>query len=325
MLKYSPLSIITDSHYLDHETGGEDHPESPVRLEVIMDCLRESVLFEQIEFVRPTAINRELLRSFHSDDWLFRFEEMVLSGKSHIDHTDNQICYDTFDVACLSAGAGITGIDLIEKKVAKNVFCLVRPPGHHAESTMPFGFCFFNNCVVAANYWQNTYGKERIVIFDFDAHHGNGIQSAFEKQRQIYYVSIHEHPSFSYPGTGYADERGLGEGAGTILNIPLHPGSGDQDLLKCMGEIVEPALERWQPDGMIISAGFDGHVADDMSGLAFSTEGYRKTGEMVKGWSEKYCDGKLLSILEGGYELTVLGASVEAYLKGLVSRKQTKQ
>lgn len=190
------------------------------------------------------------------------------------------------------------------------------------RKNIPFGFCFFNNSVIAAKYWEKRYDKKRVVIFDFDAHHGNGIQSAFEKASTTYYISLHEHPSFSYPGTGYADEKGIGDGAGSILNIPLLPGAGDKEVLKSINEIVEPQLELWQPDAIVVSAGFDSHEKDDMSGLGFTTELYGKIGRIVRGWSEKYCDGRLLSILEGGYELTVLGESVESYLRGLAIRSE---
>ncbi len=319
---FDHISIITDSHYFDHDTGGGEHPESPVRLEVIMDSLLASPLLPYLDFVKPHPIDREWLLTGHDEAWLFRFEELVLSGRTYIDHVDNQVCYDSYDVACLSAAAGITGIDLIEDKKAKQVFCLVRPPGHHAERNIPFGFCFFNNCVIAAKYWENKFNKKRVVIFDFDAHHGNGIQSAFERSPTTYYVSLHEHPSFSYPGTGYADEKGLGEGAGSILNIPLLPGAGEKEVMKILRETVEPQLEIWQPDAMVIAAGFDSHVKDDMSGLGFTTELYGRIGRTVRGWSEKYCGGCLLSILEGGYELTVLGESVETYLRGLATRPE---
>ncbi len=320
MSKFDPIAIVTDSHYFDHDTGGGEHPETPVRLEVIMDSLVQSPLLPSLDFIQPKLIEREWLLTNHDEGWLFRFEEQVLTGRSHIDHIDNQICYDSYNVACLAAGAGITGIDLLEDGKFSQVFCLVRPPGHHAEKNMSFGFCFFNNSVVAANYYQEKYGKKRVLIFDFDAHHGNGIQSAYEKLATTYYVSLHEHPSFSYPGTGYGDEKGLGEGANSIMNIPLHPGASDSEVLQHIEETIEPQLEIWKPDAIVVSAGFDAHEKDDMSGLEFTTGLYKKLGRIVKSWSEKYTDGKLISILEGGYELSVLGESVEAYLSGLAEK-----
>lgn len=316
----SKLTIITDSSYLDHDTGGGEHPESPVRLEVILDRLRGSPVFPRLSFHRPAMAERAQLLAAHEESWLFRFEEAVLSGKSFIDHPDNQICYDSYNIAGLAAGAGIAGIDLIETGAAAQIFCLVRPPGHHAEKNMPFGFCFYNNAVVAARYWQQRYKKKRVLIFDFDAHHGNGIQSAFEREADGCYISIHEHPSFSYPGTGYADEVGLGAGAGTIMNVPLSPGATDEQVLKVLAEKIEPRLALWRPERIVVSAGFDGHCQDDMSGLQFSTGLYRELGRRVRRWGEVYCGGRLLSILEGGYELSVLGESVEAYVTGLLGQ-----
>lgn len=330
------LTLITDSRFLDHDTGG-DHPEIPARLQTILATLEQSDCFSSIGIHAPRPAERQWLMAAHDEGWLFRFEEAVLSGKTFVDHTDNQICYDSYEVATLSAGAGLAAIDLLEQGQAGaatatdglmprepgtvgTAFCLVRPPGHHAEQNRPFGFCFFNNCVVAARYWQQHYGRKRLVIFDFDAHHGNGIQSAFEREADVLYISIHEHPSFSYPGTGYADEHGFGDGRGSILNLPLLPGAGDEQFLALLQGPVADKIAQWQPEAMIVAAGFDGHRNDEMSGLLYSTGLYEKIGQDVRRWSKLYCGGRLLSILEGGYELTVLGESVEAYVRGLLAR-----
>ncbi|HIP40651.1 MAG TPA: histone deacetylase [Desulfocapsa sulfexigens] len=312
-----PLTIINDQHFLQHDTG-DDHPEIPLRLQTIQSSLEESDCFSSLAFISPHTADRKWLTAAHSENWLFRFEESVLAGQTYIDHSDNQIGYDSYDISCLAAGAGLTAVDLLEEGKANNVFCLVRPPGHHAEHGFPFGFCFFNNCVVAARYWQQKYGKKRVLVFDFDAHHGNGIQSAFEEEAGSYYISIHEHPSFSYPGTGYGDEHGLGEGRGTILNLPLTPGADDQQVIRLLQDVIHPQLEKWQPDAIIVAAGFDAHIADDMSGLHYSTDMYNFFGREVKGWADRFADGRLLSILEGGYEISVLGDSVEAYTRGLL-------
>lgn len=314
----APLIIVDDQRYLQHDTGCGDHPEIPARLQAIRQALEESDCFSSLSFIPPQSAIRENLTLAHSENWLFRFEEAVLSGQTYIDHPDNQICYDSYDIASLAAGAGITAIDFLEGEKGNNVFCLVRPPGHHAEHSIPFGFCFFNNCVVAARYWQQKYGKKRILIFDFDAHHGNGIQSAFEEEADSFYISIHEHPSFSYPGTGYGDEHGMGEGKGTILNLPLSPGSGDSHVKNILKNVIPQKLDEWQPEAIIIAAGFDAHIADDMSGLHYSTELYYIIGREIKSWANRFTNGKMLSILEGGYELSVLGDSVEAYVRGIL-------
>jgi acetoin utilization deacetylase AcuC-like enzyme len=313
MAVHRRVTIITDSAYFDHDTGGFGHPENPVRLEVIMDALVASPILPRLDFVAPPPATREQLLSAHREEWLFRLEEVVLSGRSYVDHSDNQVCYESYRVACHAAGAGI----------AAKVFCMVRPPGHHAEATRPFGFCFLNNCVIAARHWQRTHGRQRILILDFDAHHGNGIQSAFEREAGTYYISVHEHPSFSYPGTGYSDEVGFDDGRGTVVNLPLKPGAGDAALLDLFVRKIEPRIVAWKPDAIIVAAGFDGHRLDDMSGLQFSTEVYGTLGGIVHRWGELYTGGRVLSVLEGGYELSVLGPSVEAYLRGLLDGADT--
>ena len=316
----APLIIIEDQRFLQHDTGGDEHPECPARLQVIRQTLQASCCFSSLAFLAPQTAKIKHLTLAHSENWLFRFEESVLSGQTSIDHLDNQVCYDSYDIACLAAGAGITAINLIEEGKGDNLFCLVRPPGHHAEHSIPFGFCFFNNCVVAARYWQEKYKKKRLLIFDFDAHHGNGIQSAFEEEAGTYYISIHEHPSFSYPGTGYGDEHGMGEGKGSIVNLPLQPGGDDSQVMNLLKNVIPEKLADWQPDTIIIAAGFDAHIADNMSGLHYSTNIYYTIGKEVKSWADQYTNGKLLSILEGGYELSVLGESVDAYIRGMLGK-----
>jgi acetoin utilization deacetylase AcuC-like enzyme len=239
-------------------------------------------------------------------------------GRSWLDHRDNSLSYDTYDAALTAAAAGPAAVDVIERGDGGDLpFCLVRPPGHHAEKARAMGFCFLNNVVIAARYWQKTHGRKRIAVVDWDAHHGNGIQHAFEGEGDVLYISIHEHPTFSFPGTGYAEERGTGEGAGATLNIPLRPGDGDDAVQRAIGESVESALENFAPEALIIAAGFDGHSQDDMSGLTFSTGLYGELGAAARRWAGKLCGGRLVSILEGGYHLPVLGESVGSYLAAL--------
>ncbi len=317
MEKQQELVVITDTFYQLHDTGGGEHPEAHARLAEISAVLSSGHFSGKIEFIKPRAATRTELMSFHPEEWLFRFEEAALAGLTYIDHPDNQISYESYSVALSAAGAGLTGIELVEQKLEKVVFCAVRPPGHHAEPTRPYGFCFFNNCVIAARYWQRAYGRSRICILDFDAHHGNGIQSACEEDPDLLYISIHEHPSFSYPGTGWENEKGSGAGKGTILNIPLPPGAGDNRFLQAMDGDLKQLLDRFKPDGIIVAAGFDGHRLDDMSGLRYSVNGYYEAGKRVGNWSRSFCSGRLVSILEGGYHPGVLGKCVEAYLGGV--------
>ncbi len=319
MTDQAAITLVTDTELARHDTGGGNHPEVPERLAVIVRYLEAHPPAAPMTMVAPRPATRQELLCFHTEAWLFRFEEAVLSGRTYIDHSDNQVGYDSFAVATLAAGSGPTAIDLLEGRQARHIFCLVRPPGHHAEPDMPLGFCFFNNCVIAARYWQQRYGRQRICVLDFDAHHGNGIQAAFENEAGSSYISLHEHPSFSFPGTGWAEDRGGGEGLGTVLNIPLSPGSGDEMVLAAMDGEIMAALERFRPDALVVAAGFDGHRLDDMSGLRCSTGLYRELGRRLAAWSNEYAEGRMISILEGGYHLESLAASVAAYLDGLLS------
>jgi len=312
------ITVVTDPEYQLHDTGGGEHPEVPERLQVIAARLSAGNFIDCTDTVSPRPARRSELMAFHPESWLFRFEEAVLSGLTSIDHPDNQIGYESYTVAVLSAGAGLTAVDLVEQESKKILFCAVRPPGHHAEPARPYGFCFFNNCVIATRYWQQTHGRRRICVLDFDAHHGNGIQTAFEEDGDILYISIHEHPSFSYPGTGWADEHGFGPGKGTLLNIPLPPGAGDDQVLAALDGPIFTLLDQFQPEAMVVAAGFDGHRLDDMSGLGYSTGLYKEIGRRLAAWSACFCNGRMVSILEGGYHLPVLGDCVESYLTGLL-------
>ncbi|MBU0484196.1 MAG: histone deacetylase [Proteobacteria bacterium] len=316
------LFHITHSRYLLHDTGGADHPETPERLRVIASALAGLNGCCRLLTVEPTPPEKEWLLTVHAAEYLLRFEEVALSGRSYLGHPDNQLCYESFEIAILATGAGLTGIDLLEKEAGSRVFCSVRPPGHHAEKTVALGFCFFNNVAIAARYWQIKYARRRIAIIDFDAHHGNGIQSTFEEDPDVLYVSTHEHPTFSFPGTGYAEEIGTGAGEGTILNIPLLPGAGDAEVKNAFVEQIIPAVEKFRPEALIIAAGFDGHQLDDMSGLLFSTELYGYLGRKIAALGDRLCEGRVISILEGGYHLPSLGASVKEYCRGIMERRK---
>ncbi len=316
MPEFRRVDIISDPAFLEHVTG-RDHPESPERMTAILERLDRSPFAFSIRRVAPRSVEREFVSSVHNEAYLFRFEETCLSGREYFMHPDNRVCYETYRVALLSAGACLTGIDLIEDEGPALPFCCIRPPGHHAEAGLALGFCFLNNVAIAARYWQTRYGRRRIFILDWDAHHGNGIQEVFDEDPDVFYASIHEHPTFSFPGTGYADEDGNGAGKGATLNIPLAPGSGEREVLDALSCRVAPAIEAFGPEAFIVAAGFDGHVLDDMSGLSYTTRLYGQIGTYMSAWAERYCGGKVLTVLEGGYHLEALASSVEAYLAGL--------
>jgi acetoin utilization deacetylase AcuC-like enzyme len=319
-----PVTIVADDRCLDHHTGGADHPETPARWVAIRERLRRGPLAARLREVAPREASRRWVETAHSSAYISRFEEAALSGQSYLGHPDCQICYDSFRVALVAAGSGLTGVDLVEADASSPVFCGCRPPGHHAERALAMGFCFFNNAAIAARYWQEAYQRKRVLVLDFDAHHGNGIQSAFEEDPTVLYVSIHEHPTFSYPGTGLAEETGTGEGVGATLNVPLPPGATDDLVRAAISNKIDAAVAGFQPDAMIAAAGFDGHRSDDMSGLAYSTELYGQLAAVLAAWAKRYCHGRFLSLLEGGYHLEALAASVETYLVALAKGQQNE-
>lgn len=307
---------MSDDRTLDHPTWG-GHPETRERVAAIRERLRSGVLGPALIEAHPRAAGWEALLDAHDEEYLLRFEEAALSGREWFDHRENQIGAASYQAALLSAGAGPTAIDIIEAGRAPFAFCAVRPPGHHAERSQALGFCFLNNAVIAARHWQKAHARRRVLVFDFDAHHGNGIQQAFAADPDVLYVSLHEHPTFSFPGTGYAEETGVGPGEGATLNIPLRPGARDTDALEALETRVDPVVRAFRPEAIIVAAGFDGHLLDDMSGLGYSTDLFRRLGRAVSLWAAGLADDRVLTLLEGGYHLGALCDGVEQYLLGL--------
>jgi acetoin utilization deacetylase AcuC-like enzyme len=310
--------FLGDERSSEHATWG-GHPEARERVSAVCERVRRGplapALLEQAQ--HPAAWAAVL--AAHDEDYLLRFEEAVLSGREWFDHRDNQIGEGSYAAALLAAGAGPTAIDLIEAGRAPLAFCAVRPPGHHAERTHALGFCFLNNAVIAARHWQRAHGRRRVLVFDFDAHHGNGIQHAFEDDPDVFYVSLHEHPTFSFPGTGYAEEVGTGRGEGATLNVPLLPGARDAAALEAIEARVDPAVRAFRPEAIVVCAGFDGHLLDDMSGLGYTTDLFARVGRAVALWAREFCRGRSLSLLEGGYHIGSLCDGVEAYLGALAA------
>ncbi|MDF1614742.1 histone deacetylase family protein [Desulfurivibrio dismutans] len=317
------LLLVRDDEFLMHDTG-RDHPESPARLQEVYRLLDRGFSGHRlpvgaIGILPPRPASREELTAIHSEEYLLRLEEAALAERGYLDHPDNRLSYDSYRVALLAAGAGPAAIDELEAKSATAAGALIRPPGHHAERAAPLGFCFLNNAAVATRYWQQRHGRKKIMIIDWDAHHGNGIQAAFEDDPEVFYLSIHEHPTWSFPGTGWSEERGHGPARGTTLNLPLTPGSGDEPVLRLLKEVVDPAMESFAPEALIIAAGFDGHRDDDMSGLAYSSGLYHHLGRHAATGAARYCPGRLLFQLEGGYQPALLATCLGNFLAGLLA------
>jgi len=216
------------------------------------------------------------------------------------------MCVYTFETALLAVGGILNAADLVMKGDLDNVFCAVRPPGHHAEKNKAMGFCYFNNVAVAAKYIRQKWNIKKVMIVDFDVHHGNGTQHLFEQDPSVFYYSIHEHPSFAYPGTGREFEYGTGEGYGFTKNSPALPGWGDEEYKRLIENDLMPAFERFEPEVIIVSAGFDAHIDDDMSDIKLTTDGFSWIMKKIYDMAEKYSGGRIISVLEGGYSLARL-------------------
>jgi acetoin utilization deacetylase AcuC-like enzyme len=211
------------------------------------------------------------------------------------------MCADTYETALLAVGGILETVRMVMEGTLDNAFCAVRPPGHHAETNRAMGFCFFNNVAIAARYLQNQWAVERIGIVDFDVHHGNGTQHIFEDDPSVYYYSIHQHPSFAYPGTGREFEHGKQMGHGYTKNSPMLPGRGDAEYQELIERDLFPAFETFQPEVLLVSAGFDAHREDDMSDMKVSTEGFSWIMRQLMTLANSHCKGRVISVLEGGY------------------------
>jgi acetoin utilization deacetylase AcuC-like enzyme len=310
--------FVYDDRYLLHDTGGF-HPESSERLKAICKRLSESGILEKLTLVEADKANQRWIEAIHNIRYIMRFDEACISGFTEFEHPDNAICRDTYDIAFLAVGGVLKAIDMVMKGEIDNAFCAVRPPGHHAEVDKPMGFCYFNNVAIGARYVQKEYNIKKVAIIDFDVHHGNGTQHIFDRDPTVLYYSIHEHPSFAYPGTGREFEVGIGEGDGYTVNSPVLPGRGDAEYRRLIMQDLVPAIKKFKPEFIILSAGFDAHESDLMSGTNLSTDGYDFVSEVIMNLVDRFTDGRVVSVLEGGYNLDVLPILVENHIKMLAA------
>ena len=310
--------FVYDDRYLLHDTGGF-HPESPERLRVICKRLSESGILEKLTLIEADKANQKWIEMVHNIHYIMRFDEACISGFPDFEHPDNAICRDTYEVAYLAVGGVLRAIDMVMDGEIDNAFCAVRPPGHHAEADKPMGFCYFNNVAIGARYVQKEYGIKKVAIIDFDVHHGNGTQHIFDRDPTVFYYSIHEHPSFAYPGTGREFEVGVGEGDGCTVNSPVLPGRGDDEYRRLIMQDLVPAIKKFKPEFLILSAGFDAHQSDLMSGTNLSTDGYDFVSEVIMNLANRFTEGRVVSVLEGGYNLDVLPLLVENHIKMLAA------
>jgi acetoin utilization deacetylase AcuC-like enzyme len=292
--------FLYDERYLLHDTG-PNHPESPERLKAIYQGIKQAGLLPNLTLIQAMRADLEWIETVHSKNYIKRFEAACRSGNSTFDSPDNQMCAETFETALLAVGGVLDTVRQVMTGQIDNVFCAVRPPGHHAEREFAMGFCYFNNVAIAARYLQAEWAIQRVGIVDFDVHHGNGTQHIFEEDPTVFYYSIHQHPTFAFPGTGRVFETGEGEGVGTIRNYPVLPGHGDKEYQGLVERDLMPVMEAFSPEVILVSAGFDAHVDDDMSDIQLSTEGFSRIMQRIVALAQHCSNGRLISVLEGGY------------------------
>ncbi len=315
----SGTGYVYDDGFLAHDPGPWN-PERPSRLESIQRRLFKTRLWDELVRLEPYEAPLQWIERLHDPDYIRAFKEACARGERLFQSPDCGICKATYDTARLAAGGVMAALDAVMGGVVKNAFAAVRPPGHHAERDRALGFCFFNNVAIGAVYLLEHFGLERVAIIDWDAHHGNGTQHLFEADPRVFYLSLHEDPEHLYPGTGFRSERGTGAGEGFTLNLPLATDSGDEDYLKVLEEEGLPAVRAFAPQFVLVSAGFDAHRFDRMSMLKLTRKGYGRMGRLVIDLAREFAGGRLVYVLEGGYNLTALANCVEQQVRLLLGQ-----
>jgi acetoin utilization deacetylase AcuC-like enzyme len=308
-------AIVHHSAFAQHDTG-PGHPETSSRYSVVMDALRgDTKLWSTLVEVQAREAPRGDIQAAHSPQLYKQVERVVSEGTGYLD-ADTVVSMRSLDAARYAAGAPCQAIDLIMAGEMKNAFVPARPPGHHATAERAMGFCLFNNVAVAAKYAQNKYSEiERVAIVDWDVHHGNGTQGIFYDDPSVYFFSSHQYPW--YPGTGTRGEKGTGRGLGYTLNVPLRAATPAEEQKRAFESALEEMSLEFTPDLIIISAGFDSHLDDPLGQLLLQDEDFVDMTRAVKQWAANSCNGRLVSCLEGGYNLETLGETVRAHVSEL--------
>lgn len=316
--KMRKTGLVFHEDYLRHQAGA-GHPERAERLESIMKYLAETKLLNKLVRIAPDPAELDWIVTVHARDYIDFVRQACEQDYRFLD-ADTGICADSYRIALLAAGGAMAAADAVMENKVNNAFGAVRPPGHHAEKDRARGFCLFNNIAITARYLQQKYKIERVLIVDWDVHHGNGTQNTFYDDPTVFYFSIHQWPH--YPGSGLQMEKGIGKGEGFTLNVPLAGGHGNDDYIDIFEKQLVPAAKNFKPDFILISAGFDGHYQDPLAGMQLTEQGYAQLTQIVVDLADEFCEGRIISLLEGGYNLEMLARSVAAHIEVLLGNHQ---
>lgn len=313
-------SVYSGGFFCTQHDTGEGHPESGGRYVAVEKALRLGGLKRRDNSLPLRVASYEELELCHGRGYIDLVEREcagVIPGRhSFLSTGDAVICSRSYEVVKVAVGAVLQAVDAVLQGFTKRAFCAVRPPGHHACGDRGMGFCLFNNAAIAARYAQRRYGIERVAILDWDLHHGNGTQEIFYADPTVLYFSTHQ--GGIYPGTGFAEERGFGEGMGTTYNFPIEGGLRSRlEVIEAFDGPLSKAMEAFRPELIVISAGFDAHVLDPLGGLNLESADYATLTDLVVAIAGRFCQGRLISVLEGGYHLGALAASVQAHVQRL--------
>lgn len=314
---YMATALIHHPIYEKHDTG-QGHPETPERYRVVIDAIKaDPELGKNLVEITPEKASKGVVQAAHAPQHFKRVEEAFAEGLDRLD-ADTVISMASFDAALYAAGGAITAVDAVMQGEARSAFVAVRPPGHHATAERAMGFCLFNNVAVAARYAQNKYKEiDRVAIVDWDVHHGNGTQGIFYSDPTVFFFSMHQYPW--YPGTGSRGETGQGRGLGTTLNLPMRAFTPARDQLSAFDAAIEEVAAKLKPDMIFLSAGFDAHLTDPLGQLRLEDTDYVSMTRTVMQWADDACEGRVISCLEGGYNLETLGETVVAHVSSLAS------
>jgi acetoin utilization deacetylase AcuC-like enzyme len=306
--------LFADPFCKQHHTG-PGHPESPRRFDAVMRALSAGGLIDRLEKIESRLATEEELCLCHTRDYVRNTQREILAGATHLSTGDTEVSHQSWDVARRAVGGVLNAVDAVVTGKIENAFCAVRPPGHHATPDCGMGFCVFNNIAIAARHAQRKHRLARALIVDWDVHHGNGTQDIFYDDGSVFFFSTHQSPL--YPGTGMENETGAGAGLGATLNCPFPAGAGRSEILGAFESKLVPVADAFRPDIVLISAGFDSRIGDPLGGFTLSDEDFADLTRIMLAIARKHAQGRLVSLLEGGYNLEGLASAVLAHVNAL--------